>query len=232
MGKAQKLKQQRKEEQEKLKQEEKKKAWRRVFIVTACIAAVAVTVGLIFLVNYMKKEEEKKESEPKVTAEMVMETTKGEIVVGLYGEDTPATVQQITNLVNQGFYDGLLWYRVEDFVVQIGSHYQALLAESQEAEPDEAALQEAMMQDQGVGVVIDEIGISNLRGAVGMAKPSDPETQQPLENSATSEFYILKEDATGLDPYFTIFGKVLSGMDVVDSLESTDVLLTVTIREK
>ena len=199
---------------------------------TACVVAVAVTVGLIFLVNYMKEEEEKQESEPKVTAELVMETTKGEIVVGLYGEDTPATVQHITNLVNQGFYDGLLWYRVEEFVVQIGSHYQSLLAESQEAEPDEAALQEAMMQDQGVGVVIDEVGISNLRGAVGMAKPSDPSTQLPMANSATTDFYILKQDTTQLDQYFTIFGTVLSGMDVVDSLESTDVLLTATIREK
>lgn len=232
MGKAQKLKQQRKEEQEKLQKEERKKTWRRALIVTACIAAIAVTVGLIFLVNYMKEEEEKKESEPKVTAEMVMETSKGEIVIGLYGEDTPATVEHITNLVNQGFYDGLLWYRVEDFVVQIGSHYQSLLAESEGVEPGEAELQEAMMKDQGVGVVIDEIGMSNLRGAVGMAKPSDPSTQLPLENSATSELYILKQDTTGLDPYFTIFGKVLSGMDVVDSLESTDVLLTVTIREK
>lgn len=232
MGKAQKLKQQRKEEQEKLQKEERKKVWRRALIVTACIVAVAVTVGLIFLVNYMKEEEEKQESEPKVTAELVMETTKGEIVVGLYGEDTPATVQHITNLVNQGFYDGLLWYRVEEFVVQIGSHYQSLLAESQEAEPDEAALQEAMMQDQGVGVVIDEVGISNLRGAVGMAKPSDPSTQLPMANSATTDFYILKQDTTQLDQYFTIFGTVLSGMDVVDSLESTDVLLTATIREK
>jgi peptidyl-prolyl cis-trans isomerase B (cyclophilin B) len=232
LGKAQKLKQQRKEEQEKREQEERKKVWRKVFIVTACIAAVAVTVFLVLLVNYMKEEEEKKESEPKVTAEMVMETTKGEIVVGLYGEDTPLTVQHITNLVDQGFYDGLLWYRVEEFVVQTGSHYQSLLAESEEAEPDEAALQEAITKDQEVGVVVDEIGISNLRGAIGMAKPSDPETQLPMENSATTDFYILKQDTTGLDPYFTIFGKVLSGMDVVDSLESTDVLVTVTIREK
>ncbi|RJP31444.1 MAG: peptidylprolyl isomerase [Actinobacteria bacterium] len=232
MGKAQKLKQQRKEEQEKLQREERKKAWRKVIITTACIATVAVTVGLVFLVNYMKKEEEKKEKEPKVTAEMVMETSRGEIIVGLYGEDTPMTVQHITDLVNRGFYDGLLWYRVEDFVVQTGSHYQSLLAESGEAEPDEARLQEALMMDQEVGVVVDEVGLSNLKGAVGMAKPSDPQTQLPMENSATTDFYILKQDTTQLDQYFTIFGKVTSGMDVVEALESTDVLITATIREK
>ncbi len=232
MGKAQKLKQQRKVEQEKRQQEERKKVRRRAFIITVSLLTVAVTVGLIFLVNYMKKEEEKKESEPQVTAEMVMETTEGEIVVGLYGDDTPQTVQHITNLVNEGFYDGLLWYRVEDFVVQTGSHYQSLLAESGGSEPDEVKMQEALAQDQGVGVVIDETGGSNLRGAIGMAKPSDPETQLPMANSATTDFYILKQDTTQLDQYFTIFGKVISGMDVVDALESTDVLIKATIREK
>jgi len=232
LGKAQKLKQQRKEEEEKRRQQERKDVWRKVIIVVASITTIAVTVGLIFLVNYMKEEEEKKESEPKITAELVMETSKGEIVVGLYGEDTPLTVQHITDLVNQGFYDGLLWYRVEDFVVQTGSHYQSLVAESGEATPDEAKLQEALMKDQGVGVVMDEMQFSNLRGAIGMAKPSDQTTGEPTANSATTDFYILKQDATGLDSFFTIFGKVTSGMEVVDVLEDTDVLITATIREK
>ena len=232
MGKAQKLKQQRKEELEQQQREERKKVRRRAFIIVVSLLTVAVTVGLVLLVNYMKEEEEKQESEPKVTAEMVMETSRGEIVVGLYGDDTPQTVQHITNLVGQGFYDGLLWYRVEDFVVQTGSHYQSLLAESAGAEPDEAKLQEAFLKDQEVGVVIDEIGQSNLRGAVGMAKPSDPETQLPQANSATTDFYILKQDSTQLDQYFTVFGRVISGMDIVDQLESTDVLIRATIREK
>jgi cyclophilin family peptidyl-prolyl cis-trans isomerase len=232
LGKAQKLKQQRKEEEEKRRQQERKDIWRKLIIVVASIVTIAVTVGLIFLVNYMKEEEEKKESEPKITAEMVMDTSKGEIVVGLYGEDTPLTVQHVTDLVNQGFYDGLLWYRVEDFVVQTGSHYQSLVAEAGETTPDEAKLQEAVTADQGVGVVMDEVKFSNLRGGIGMAKPSDQTTGQPTPNSATTDFYILKQDAAGLDPYFTIFGKVTSGMDVVDALEDTDVLITVTIREK
>ena len=232
MGKAQKLKQQRKEEEEKRRQQERKNVWRKVIIVVASLVTIAVTVGLIFLVNYMKEEEEKKESEPAITAELVMETSKGEIVVGLYGEDTPLTVQHITDLVSRGFYDGLLWYRVEDFVVQTGSHYQSLVAESGEATPDEAKLQEALMADQGVGVVMDETQFSNLRGAIGMAKPSDQTTGEPQANSATTDFYILKQDTTQLDPYFTIFGKVTSGMDVVDTLEATDILITATIREK
>jgi len=231
LGRAQKLKQQRKEEQEKRQQEERKEHWRVIIIIVASVVTIAVTVGLILLVNYMKKEEEEKEKEPKITAELVMETSKGEIVVGLYGEDTPLTVQHVTDLVNQGFYDGLLWYRVEEFVVQTGSHYQSLAAESGGAQPDEAKLQEALMADQGVGVVMDEIQYSNLSGTIGMAKPSDPQTQEPKANSATTDFYILKTDTVQLDAYFTIFGKVTSGMEVVDTLEATDVLITATIRE-
>lgn len=232
MGKAQKLKQQRKEEEEKRRQQERKDIWRKTIVIVACVVTIAVTVGLILLVNYMKEEEEKKEAEPKITSELVLETSKGEIVVGLYGEDTPLTVQHITDLVNRGFYDNLLWYRVEDFVVQTGNHVQSLLAEAGEAAPDEARLQEASTLDEGAGVVIDEIGISNLRGAIGMAKPSDQTTGEPTPNSATTDFYILKQDATGLDEYFTIFGKVTSGMDVVDTLEDTDMLITATVREK
>ena len=231
MGRAQKLKQQRKEEKESKKKQERKKIWRTVIIVSLSVLTVAVTVFLVLLVNYMKREEEKKESEPSVTQEMVLETTKGEIVIGLFGEDAPLTVQHVVDLVNQGYYDNLRWYRVEDFVVQTGSHYQSLVAESEGSEPDQAKLEEALMQDSGVGVVPDEVGQSNVRGAVGMAKPNDPETQLPAENSATTDFYILKTDTTKLDPYFTVFGKVVSGMDVVDSLETTDVLVKATIRE-
>ncbi|MEW6553461.1 MAG: peptidylprolyl isomerase [Actinomycetota bacterium] len=232
MGKAQKLKQQRKEEEEKRREQERKDIWRKAIIVVACIATIAVTVGLVILVNYMKEEEKKKEAEPRITSELVLETSKGEIIVGLFGEDAPMNVQHITDLANQGFYDGLLWYRVEDFVVQTGSHYQSLVAEAGEATPDEAKLQEALTADQGVGVVIDEIGISATRGVISFAKPSDPQTGQYQANSATTDFFILKTDRTDLDPYFSVFGKVTSGMDVVDTLEDTDVLITATVREK
>lgn len=221
MGRAQKLKQQRKEEEARRRKEEKKELLRRALMVAFFIAAVGVTVALVLLVNHLKKEE----AGPKVTSRLVLETTKGDIVIGLYGNEAPLTVQHISDLVNQGFYDGLLWYRVEDFVVQTGSHRHSLMAASGEAEPDQAALDEAMKKDEEVAPVADEIGLSNLRGMVGMAKPTDPQTQLPQANSATTDFYILKQDAVGLDAYFTVFGKVIKGMEVVDALESTDTLV-------
>ena len=230
MGRAQKLKQQRKEEEERRRLEKRKEARRTVIMVLASLFTVAATVGLIMLVNHLKKDEERKASEPKITQELVLETSKGEIVIGLYGEDTPLTVQHVTDLAGRGFYDGLRWYRVEDFVVQTGSHYRSLMAEAEGGEPDQEKLQEAMMRDQEVGVVMDEVKHSNLRGAVGMAKPPDPQTQLPQANSATTDFYILKKDTTSLDPDFTVFGRVTRGMEVVDSLEDTDVLVSATVR--
>lgn len=231
MGRAQKLKQQRKEEQAKQRKEEKREGYRKIIILIVSILAIALTVFLVLLVNSMKSKEAKN---PKVesTKQLVLETTKGQIVIDLFTRDTPLTVEHITTLVDRGSYDDLRWYRVEDFVVQTGSHYQSLLAASEGGEPDQTQLQEALSKDQEGGTVLDEIGQSNVRGAVGMAKPSDPSTQKPMPNSARTDFYILKQDATGLDPYFTVFGRVVKGMDVVDSLETTDVLLTAQVKNK
>jgi cyclophilin family peptidyl-prolyl cis-trans isomerase len=158
LGRAQKLKQQRKEEEESKKKEERKKVWRTVIIVSISILTVAVTVFLIFLVDYLKKQEE------------------------------PMTIE------------------------------------------------EALELDQSVSGVQDEIGVSNLPGMVGMAKPSDPETQVPIPDSATSEFYIIKalteDDTAFLDTYFTVFGEVTEGMDVANSIVANDDLLKAEIRER
>ncbi len=161
MGKAQKLKQQRKMEEERKKREERAKTWRTVIIVIASIATIAVTVGLIFLVNYLKEKE----------------------------AEEPAA----------------------------GDYQQQL--------------EEAQALDASVPNVPDEIGVSNLRGGVAMAKPSDPETQEPLPDSAQNEFYILKQDSTFLDPYFTVFGQVTEGMDIVDALTTEDYLMASEVRE-
>ncbi len=229
MGRAQKLKQQRKEEQAQQEKEAKKDTYRKVIIVVASILVIGVTVGLVFLVNSLKEKEAEKE---KTAKQLVLDTTKGEIVIDLFTQDTPLTVEHISTLVDEGFYDNLRWYRIEDFVVQTGSHTSSLLAESEGGEPDQTLIQEAYQQDQEVGTVLDELGKSNVRGAIGMAKPNDEQTQFPKANSATRDFYILKQDATSLDQYFTVFGQVVKGMDVVDSLETTDVLISAKVKNK
>jgi len=229
LGRAQKLKQQRKEEEANLRKKERREGYHKIIIVVISILAIAVTVFLVLLVNSMKNEEAKKVISNK---QLVLDTTKGQIVIDLFTKDTPITVDHIATLCDQGFYDNLLWYRVEDFVVQTGSHYQSLVAESGGGQPDETQAQDAFNQDQQTGTVLDEMGQSNVRGAVGIAKPSDPNTQLPTANSGRTDFYILKQDATGLDQYFTVFGKVVKGMDVVDSLETTDVLTSAQVKNK
>ena len=229
MGRAQKLKQQRKEEEANLRKKERREGYHKIIIVVISILAIAVTVFLVLLVNSMKNEEAKKVISNK---QLVLDTTKGQIVIDLFTKDTPITVDHIATLCDQGFYDNLLWYRVEDFVVQTGSHYQSLVAESGGGQPDETQAQDAFNQDQQTGTVLDEMGQSNVRGAVGIAKPSDPNTQLPTANSGRTDFYILKQDVTSLDQYFTVFGKVVKGMDVVDSLEATDVLTSAQVKNK
>jgi cyclophilin family peptidyl-prolyl cis-trans isomerase len=188
-------------------------------------------VVLVLVVNTMKTNEAKN---PKIESkkQWILETSKGEIVIDLFTKDTPLTVQHISDLCDQGFYDNLQWYRVEDFVVQTGSHYQSLVSQTEGGQPDEQAAQDAMNQDQQTGTVLDEIGQSNVRGAVGMAKPSDPQTQQPQADSARTDFYILKQDVTSLDQYFTVFGRVVKGMNVVDSLDTSDTLISAQVKNK
>ncbi|OFW58999.1 MAG: hypothetical protein A2V52_07105 [Actinobacteria bacterium RBG_19FT_COMBO_54_7] len=229
MGRAQKLKQQRKEEQAKLLKKERREGYQKLIILVISILAVAVTVFLVLLVNTMKKDEAAKAISSK---QLILETTKGQVVIDLHTQDTPLTVDHIQTLCDQGFYDNLLWYRIEEFVAQTGSHLQSLMAQSGEEQPDETVMQDAYTQDQQAGTVLDELGQSNVRGAVGMAKPSDQTTQLPQANSATTDFYILKQDAISLDQYFTIFGKVVKGMDVVDSLETTDTLISAQVKNK
>lgn len=231
MGRAQKLKQQRKEEQAKRHKAKKKEVYRKIVVVVVAVMVVASTVGLIFLVNRLKKEEAEK---AKTAKQMVMETSKGEIVIDLFTADTPLTVAHISTLVENGSYNNLLWYRVEDFVAQTGSSFQSLKAEmeAQGEITDIAPLQEAMEKDEAVEAVQDEIGQPNVRGAIAMAKPSDEQTQKPTPNSAKTDFYILKTDASWLNSDFTVFGRVVQGMDVVDSLEKTDYLISTQIRDK
>jgi cyclophilin family peptidyl-prolyl cis-trans isomerase len=232
LGRAQKLKQQRKEEQAHQIKKEKRESYTKILIIVVSLLAIGLTVFLVLLVNSMKDKEAKN---PKVESkkQMVLETSKGQIVIDLFTKDTPLTVDHITTLCDQGFYDNLQWYRVEDFVVQTGSHYQSLISSLPEGtQPDETQAQDAYNQDQQAGTVLDEIGQSNVRGAVGMAKPSDQTTQLPQANSATTDFYILKQDVTQLDQYFTVFGRVVKGMDVVDSLDTTDTLISAQVKNK
>ena len=130
------------------------------------------------------------------TAEKVLlQTSMGNITIQLR-DDRPITTSNFKNLVQQGVYDGTIFHRVgADFMIQGGMNTSA-----------------------SVATIPDEVGDNNQnnRGTVAMAKTSEP-------NSATSQFYINVVDNNYLDSGYTVFGTVISGMDVVDAISNVPV---------
>ncbi len=132
-----------------------------------------------------------------------MDTTEGNIVLELNEEKAPVTVDNFKNYVDDGFFDGLIFHRVIDgFMIQGGGF-------------------DADMQQKKTNAPIkieSDNGLKNERGTIAMARTMDP-------NSATSQFFINTQNNTfldypGQDGYgYTVFGKVIEGMDVVDKIE-------------
>ncbi len=125
---------------------------------------------------------------------LVLETSKGNVVVQMRPDLAPNHVARIKELARQGFYDGVPFHRViEGFMAQTGDPTgtgaggsgQKLAAEFN-AEP-------------------------HTRGTVSMARAQSP-------NSADSQFFICFDDATFLDRNYTVWGRVIEGMENVDAI--------------
>ena len=126
---------------------------------------------------------------------LVIETTKGRVVIELRPDLAPKHVERIKQLAREGFYNGIPFHRVIDgFMAQTGcpkgtgtggSSYPNLKAEFN-AEP-------------------------HVRGVCSMARSQSPD-------SANSQFFIVFDDATFLDKQYTVWGNVISGMQHVDAL--------------
>jgi cyclophilin family peptidyl-prolyl cis-trans isomerase len=138
-----------------------------------------------------------------------VETTKGTIVIQLLPEVAPQTVNSFVFLARNGFYDGLTFHRVEDWVVQGGDPLGTGAGGPGYTVPAEFE---------------SSTTYSQVRGIVGLARSQDP-------NSGSCQWYITKKDSTFLDSQYTTFGRVVKGMDVVDKLTIGDVMTRVTIAE-
>lgn len=134
---------------------------------------------------------------------VVLDTNYGEIVVELFAADAPVTVDNFLGYVNSGFYDFLIFHRVKyNFMIQGGGFDLALNIRT----PGEPIINESYN------------GLSNVRGTLAMARGGDP-------NSASSQFFINHVDNLYLDREnaedgfgYCVFGEVVSGMDVVDTI--------------
>lgn len=140
---------------------------------------------------------------------LTIETSRGSFSVRVYPELAPRVVSQFLQLAELGFYDGLLWHRVDDWIVQTGDPATAGRVDTSAVMPPFEA----------------STTLPNRRGTVGLARSQDP-------TSGTSQFYILKTDAPWLDSKYPVFGKVVSGMDVVDKLEPGDRVLRIILEGK
>lgn len=130
-----------------------------------------------------------------------LKTDLGTIEVALDRDKAPVTVDNFLAYVDSGFYDGIIFHRViPGFMAQGGGY----TFDFQQKETREAIVNESAN------------GLSNLRGSISMARTNDP-------HSATAQFFINLVDNTRLDgsedkPGYTVFGRVTSGMDVLDQI--------------
>ncbi|WP_052296492.1 peptidylprolyl isomerase [Candidatus Epulonipiscium viviparus] len=126
----------------------------------------------------------------------------GDIVANLYYDIAPNTVSNFVALAEAGFYDGLIFHRViKDFMLQGG-------------DPEGNGTGNAGYQIKGEfasnGYSND---IKHTEGVLSMARSMNP-------NSASSQFFIMSADSPHLDGEYAAFGKVISGMEIVDEIEN------------
>jgi len=136
-----------------------------------------------------------------------IETEKGNLVLELFASDVPMTVNNFVSLVREGFYDGLTFHRVvPGFVVQGGCPIGDGTG--------------------GPGYQFDDeiTEHTHVAGALSMAN-SGP-------NTNGSQFFITYTPQHHLDGHHSVFGQLIEGMDVLESIEQGDVMVRITIEEK
>ena len=126
----------------------------------------------------------------------------GKIEIELYPEHAPKTCENFEKLVKSGFYDGLIFHRViPGFMIQGGDPLGNGMGGA-----DENIVGEFKMNGHNNT-------LKHTRGVISMARAYDP-------NSASSQFFIMHADAPHLDGQYAAFGKVVSGIEVVDEIAS------------
>ena len=142
---------------------------------------------------------------------MILKLKDGDVVIELFPDVAPKHVERIKKLANDGLYDNVVFHRVIDgFMAQTGD---VRFGNSSNNDYD---LNKAGMGGSNLPDLPAEFNdLPHERGTVSMARSSDP-------NSANSQFFICFKPAPFLDRQYTVFGKVVEGMDYVDSIKRGD----------
>ena len=168
-------------------------------MITRLLAVLAVLGGVLALVFTSSPAQTDADASPQVR----IHTNAGDITVELYPDEAPLTVANFLSYVDSGFYAGTVFHRViPNFMIQGGGFTQDL-AEKPASDPVKNESRNHL---------------HNERGTIAMARTDDPD-------SATAQFFINVRANLTLDfnyvtrkPGYTVFGRVIDGMDVVDGI--------------
>ncbi len=154
------------------------------------------------------------ESDPLLLPETALiETSKGAFEISFYREAAPITVQNFEHLGRKGYFKGLTFHRyVPDFVIQGGDPLG-----NGKGGP-------------GYTLPPEHSSLKHLRGTIGMARKADQVNTERQSNG--SQFYICLSEAPHLDGLYTVFARVLSGMENVEKLRPGDKIIAVRFPRK
>ena len=142
---------------------------------------------------------------------MILKLESGEVEIELFDKVAPNHVKRIRTLADEGKYDGVVFHRViEGFMAQTGD------VQFGNSSNDQFDLKRAGMGGSDLPDLKEEFSdLPHERGTLSMARSQDP-------NSANSQFFICFKEASFLDRQYTVFGKVIEGMDIVDKIKRGD----------
>ena len=142
---------------------------------------------------------------------MILKLKDGEVKIELFDDVAPEHAARIKKLANEGKYDGVVFHRVIDgFMAQTGD------VKFGNSTNSEFNLNKAGMGGSELPDLKEEFNnLPHEKGTLSMARAADP-------NSANSQFFICFEPAPFLDRQYTVFGKVISGMEHVDKIKRGD----------
>lgn len=196
---------------------------KNIIWIIALILVIVLIVGLGY--GYYKKATMEGKN-PIATMEV---ENFGTIKMELYPELAPETVANFTTLANRGFYDGLTFHRiVKDFMIQGGDKEgtgkgSATIADLKDGGEEKAYTIKGEFISSGV----QKNKLKFEEGILGMARSDytsySPSLKEESYNSGSSQFFIMTKANTSLNGYYTAFGKVVEGLDIVHKIEQVEV---------
>ena len=142
---------------------------------------------------------------------MILKLKDGDVKIQMFPDVAPNHVKRITELANSGQYDNVVFHRVIDgFMAQTGD------VEFGKSDSKNFDLRKAGIGGSDLPDLKQEFNdVPHEKGTLSMARSSDPD-------SANSQFFICFEEASFLDRQYTVFGKVIEGMEFVDKIKRGD----------